>query len=100
MSRDRNRVGSKRRTAVRITGEGMGQNLFGGQEVPLGYLFLPDTRPEPLHKMCRTFQTSAHAFSRRWPPLFGLRGRPGIPGTRIELAKKSHRCQFFKVVVH
>ena len=63
-------LGVKRRTAVRITGEGVGQNLFVGQEVPLGYLFLPDTRPGPLRRMCRTFQTSAHAFSCRWPRPF------------------------------
>ena len=83
MNRDRNRVVSKGRTAVRITGEGVGQNLFEGQEVPLGYLFLLGIRREPLRKMCRTFQTSAHAFSCRWPQSFLIRtlsGRESRPG--------------------
>ena len=85
---------SQGHTVVHIAGEVVGQNLFEGQEVLLGYLFLPDTGREPLRKMCRTFQTSAHAFSCRWPSvvpsLFGLfqvaeaGPGPGLPGTSTD----------------
>ena len=106
---------SKGHTAVHIAGGVVGQNLFEGQEVLLGYLFLPDTGREPLRKMCRTFQTSAHAFSCRWPRSFlpysdsfrsqrPARAARNInwqndamhvrPGTRMLLLT---HCQFFKV---
>jgi hypothetical protein len=59
------------RTAVRIGGEGVGQSQFEGRGVPPSYRFLLDIRRGHLHKMCRTFQTSAHAFSCSVPSLFG-----------------------------
>ena len=85
---------SKGRTAVRIAGEGEGQNPFEGQEVPLGYLFLPDTRREPLRKMCRTFQTSAHAFSCRWPR------SPSLFGLFLRLGGRSGPPSINKIMIH
>ena len=54
---------NEERTAVHIAVAGVERNLFERRGVPLGYLFLPGTGREHLHKMCRRFPTSAHAFS-------------------------------------
>ena len=75
------RVVNEGHTVVRIAGEGVGQTLFEGLIVPPSYLFGPGIRQERLHKMCRTFQTSAHSFTVA-PSLFGhvraaFRGRAG-----------------------
>ena len=58
---------SEERTAVHIAVAGVERSLFEHRGVPLGYLFLPGTRREHPHKMCRRFPTSARAFSCCWP---------------------------------